>query len=625
MFPINLSSYKPLKLNLKKDKLTVQQKKQLSSNVQLVRDAIVFFTAVAGRKGLSGHTGGAYDIVPEVLLADGFMKGKNGVVPVLYDAAGHRVAIQYVMAVLNGYMKVDKLLHYREHKSGLWGHPERDEKNGIFFSSGRLGHLWSYVNGICEQNPSKKVVLFTSDGSLEEGNDSEAARYCVAHNLNLTLCVDDNNVTIEGHPHRYLPGYNVESTLHGHGLNVSHVNGDDLDKLYASMRKSFLGGSPTAIVVKRTMARGIPDVEGEPKGHDVVPYESAVKYLRLRKHDKAVKYLEKIKNVNHDYQPLGSSSEWHKNRSVFGDALVSVLDKLPSSSRKKNLVVSCDLGGSTGVDKVHKKYSSLYRMAGVMERNNFSVAAGFGSRKGFQGIYSTFSVFSEMVISEIGMARLNDANVLVHYSHAGVDDMADNTCHFGVNVFFVDNGFWSGDDTRLYFPADANQMKAVVKKVFKDSGLRFVFSTRSKTPLILDNKGKEFYGSSYNFVPGRDEVIREGSEGYIVSYGDCLYRSLDAVEKLRKKGRRVGLVNKVSLNVIDEKMMKKLSKAKFVLVVESQNEKTGLGVRFGTWLLERGFKGKYKHVGVHKLGLGGLCEQIPFQGLDSKSIEKEIK
>lgn len=34
----------------------------------------------------------------------------------------------------------------------------------------------------------------------------------------------------------------------------------------------------------------------------------------------------------------------------------------------------------------------------------------------------------EMVLSEITMARLNFCNLLVHFSHSGVDDMADNTC-----------------------------------------------------------------------------------------------------------------------------------------------------------------------------------------------------
>ena len=107
-------------------------------------------------------------------------------------------------------------------------------------------------------------------------------------------------------------------------------------------------------------------------------------------------------------------------------------------------------------------------------------------QRGQQGIFATFSAFLEMLISEITMARLNEANVLAHFSHAGVDDMADNTCHFGVNNFFADNGLPEGDHTRLYFPADQHQMRAVVQRVFGDPGLRFVFSTRSPVPDILD-------------------------------------------------------------------------------------------------------------------------------------------
>ena len=75
-----------------------------------------------------------------------------------------------------------------------------------------------------------------------------------------------------------------------------------------------------------------------------------------------------------------------------------------------------------------------------MERGNFSAAAGFGSSAGKQGIYGTFSAFLEMCISEITMARLNFSNVLAHFSHSGVDDMGDNTCHFGINSMYADGG-----------------------------------------------------------------------------------------------------------------------------------------------------------------------------------------
>ena len=145
-FPIDLTIYKPLKFNTSQDELSDDIRQTLQQNIQIVRDSIVFFTALANCKGLGGHTGGAYDIVPELLIMDGFMKGSDSIHPVFFDEAGHRVAIQYIMAVLNGYNKTDSLLHYREFGEGLYGHPEREDEKGIFFSSGRLGHMWSYVN-----------------------------------------------------------------------------------------------------------------------------------------------------------------------------------------------------------------------------------------------------------------------------------------------------------------------------------------------------------------------------------------------------------------------------------------------------------------------------------------------
>jgi transketolase C-terminal domain/subunit len=168
-------------------------------------------------------------------------------------------------------------------------------------------------------------------------------------------------------------------------------------------------------------------------------------------------------------------------------------------------------------------------------------------------------------------------------------------------------------------------MKACVESVFWDPGLRFIFSTRSKVPFILDSKGNEYFGGNYKFVPGKDEVIREGTQGYIVSFGEALYRSLDAVERLKQQGLDIGLINKSTLNVVDEEMMAKIGKAPFVMVVESFNRKTGLGSRFGSWLLERGFAPKYAYLGTHKEGCGGLWEQFPHQGIDPVGIMSKVK
>ncbi len=166
-FPIDVSAYTPLELDPAHRALSPELRDQLAANTQIVRDTIIFFTAVAGVKGLAGHTGGAYSIVPEVLIADGFMRGSDNIYPVLFDEAGHRVALQYAMAAFNGEIPFEKLLHYREFGHGLFGHPELDPELGVKFSSGRLGHLWPFVNGVAKAHPGQSIVLFSSDGSQQ--------------------------------------------------------------------------------------------------------------------------------------------------------------------------------------------------------------------------------------------------------------------------------------------------------------------------------------------------------------------------------------------------------------------------------------------------------------------------
>jgi transketolase C-terminal domain/subunit len=94
---------------------------------------------------------------------------------------------------------------------------------------------------------------------------------------------------------------------------------------------------------------------------------------------------------------------------------------------------------------------------------------------------------------------------------------------------------------------------------------------------------------------------------------------------LQEKGVNVGLINKPTVNVVDAAMMKRLAAAPFVLVAEGWNVKTGLGSRFGSYLLQAGFKGKFNHIGTHLEGSGGLWQQMGYQGLDSDGIRGAIE
>ncbi|KAF7329913.1 Transket-pyr domain-containing protein [Mycena kentingensis (nom. inval.)] len=624
-FPIDLSKFKKFKLDPANPKLSAEQKSDLLANIQLLRDAIVLFTAAGAARGVGGHTGGAYDTVPEVCILLSLFENKDKYVPILFDEAGHRVATQYIVAALEGHFPAEHLLQYRAANSKLPGHPELGLTPGVKFSSGRLGHMWPLVNGIALANRDKTVFCLGSDGSQQEGNDAEAARLAVAQGLNVKLFIDDNDVTIAGHPSEYLKGYDVAKTLEGHGVKVVPVDGEDIDALWGAICSVISHPGPAAVISKRPMAPGIEGIQGSAHGHDVIPVKTAIKHLISRGYPDFTDMYAGFKGVANKYTHVGSTAETNANRVVFGEAVNLVLDTLSKEeAAKKVMVIDSDLEGSTGLKVIHQKHPEVFIPSGIMERGNFCAAAGFGFDHDKFGVFSTFSAFLEMIISEATMARLNDCNVLCHFSHSGVDE-ADNSCHFGINSLFADNGL-SDAKTYLYFPADALQMVAVVKRVFFERGLRFVFSTRSKVPYILKPDGKsKLFGDGYEFVPGKDEVIVEGTAGYVVSFGEMLYRAYDAVLRCREAGIDVGLINKPSLHCVDEEVITKIGKSPFVLIVESFNSKTGLGSKYGTWLLERGLSPRYAYLGTTKEGCGGLWEQIPYQGLDPESIAAKIR
>ncbi|KAJ5438186.1 uncharacterized protein N7458_009184 [Penicillium daleae] len=630
-FPVDLKQFKQLKLDPKNNTLSAEQKSDLQNNINIFRDAIIAFTATGAARGVSGHTGGPFDTAPEVCILLAMMNANpNNFVDAVFDEAGHRVATQYLLAAMDGKIDPEHLLNYRDANSKLPGHPELGLTPGVKFSSGRLGHMWGMVNGIAMANKDKNLLMLGSDGSQQEGNDAEAARIAVARNLNVKLFIDNNDVTIAGHPSEYLKGYDIAKTLEGHGLYVVRAEGENLDSLYPAVAEVVNHKGPAAVVINRKMASGIEGLEGQTHAHDVITVDIARKYLTKRGYSKEkLAFYDDIKGRSNPHQYEGSTKEKGANRVIFGEAVNSILDGLSKEdAARRVLVIDSDLAGSTGLKAIATKHPEVFVPSGVMERGNFSAAAGFGfgSNGERQGVFSTFSAFLEMCISEITMARLNNCTVLSHFSHSGVDEMADNTCHFGLNHFFADNGLMDAESTALYFPADGEQMKAVVSKVFWDQSMRFIFSTRAKVPYILkEGTEQKLYGEGYKFVPGKEEVIRKGTAGYIVTYGDMVYRSLDAVERLRREGLDVGLINKPTLNVVDEDAIRNYGSTPFVLVVESIAQKTGLGSRLGTQLLERKLTPKYKTMGAIKEGCGGLFEQVNAQGLGPEDIVAAVK
>lgn len=102
-------------------------------------------------------------------------------------SSGHAALALYV--VLEAYEGRNAEELFKKHG----GHPHRDEKNGLFCSTGSLGLGITVAVGRALANPKRKVYVLISDGESAEGSIWEALRFIHDQNIkNIEIYVNIN-------------------------------------------------------------------------------------------------------------------------------------------------------------------------------------------------------------------------------------------------------------------------------------------------------------------------------------------------------------------------------------------------------------------------------------------------
>lgn len=154
------------------------------------------------------------------------------------------------------------------------------------------------------------------------------------------------------------------------------------------------------------------------------------------------------------------------------------------------------------------------------------------------------------------------------------------------------------------FPADRWQMRACVQACIQEDMAAVVYTSRAPVPDLTDVNDELMFATGYRFRPGADDLIREGADGYLVSYGDTLHLCLDVIERLLADGISVGLVGKATLDQPDAAMLARLARAPAVLLIETLADPLGIGPRLRDWLAEHGFSGAYARLALRTVGDG---------------------
>lgn len=183
----------------------------------------------------------------------------------LFLSKGHDVPALYGTFVEIGWMEADRLAKHLHPDDHIYWHPNRSVP-GIEFHSGSLGHLLPVAVGAAMdaklRGETRKVVVITGDGELDEGTNWEALLVASAHGLdNLVVVVDRNAFQANMRTEELIPLEPLEDKFSAFGATAIRTDGHDFAALDDAFSQLPLGTEGPSVVIAETVrGKGLPSI-----------------------------------------------------------------------------------------------------------------------------------------------------------------------------------------------------------------------------------------------------------------------------------------------------------------------------------------------------------------------------
>jgi len=210
-------------------------------------------------------------------------------------SSGHACVLQYSLLHLCGYdLSLEDLQQFRQWGSRTPGHPERGHTPGIEVTTGPLGQGVGNAVGMAMaerflaerfNRPGHELVdhrtyAICSDGDLMEGISQEAASIAGHFALGkLTLCYDDNRITIDGTTALSFDSESHLARFAAEGWHVQRVeDSEDVDQLTHALQAAREEEErPSFISIRSHIAYPAPHAVDTAKSHGAALGEDEVR------------------------------------------------------------------------------------------------------------------------------------------------------------------------------------------------------------------------------------------------------------------------------------------------------------------------------------------------------------
>lgn len=239
---------------------------------------------------------------------------------------------------------------------------------------------------------------------------------------------------------------------------------------------------------------------------------------------------EQSPTAYHGVSPTGKSSQKPNFSKICGQVLTEL-----AKENDRICAITAAMGDGTGLETFHRAYPERYFDVGIAEEHAVTFGAAMAAN-GYIPVFAVYSTFLQRAYDQvIHDVALQDLPMVLCIDRAGISQ-ADGATHHGIfDVAFLSHI----PGVRIYTPITADGLTLSLKTAIKD---------RSPTAIRYPN-GREHDDVLTRFYPNgayEDIDVRawqtEGADCIIVTHGKIVREAIKAVEALKEKGIRAGIL-----------------------------------------------------------------------------------
>ena len=519
-------------------------------------------------------------------------------------SAGHGSMLLYSLLHLFDYgVTLDDLKQFRQWESKTPGHPEFGMTPGVEITTGPLGTGFASAVGMAiaakqlgarlanTQLFDQRIFALSGDGCMMEGITHEAASLAGHQKLdNLIVFYDDNKITIEGATALAF-SEDVGRRFESYGWNVIKIDGQDYLQLDSALSQAVTWkGTPTLIIGRTTIAFGAPHKAGTCHAHGEPLGEAEVAATKQYLGFPADQFFFVPDEVRQFCKSrIGSlqagAAEWNLRLAAYlqtspdkADLLNRLIkDRVPTNlleellkavpakematrvsggeiMQKAAALVPALTGGAADLNpstKTHLKAEADFSPENRHGRNIHFGVREFAMGQAANGLAlygtaipftATFGVFSDFMKPALRLAAIQHLHAIFVYTHDSIFVGEDGPTHEPIEQMMMCRSI---PGMTVLRPGESYEAAHAWAAALQATGPVVLFLTRQNVENIPATLTSRIAVAQGGYVLSDDPDF----EAIVIATGSELMITYNAVEALRKEGRRLRLVSMPSLEL----------------------------------------------------------------------------